>query len=783
MLERLQCRPASEPGCEPFARQAFEYTKEQLKEVKVWGRTILCRLCQDPEAWWDMDSGTPTCSSCGAEDANVPSDQCEKRFFADEEKQERDAKKRNDEYMDEENYHLSKILAREMPGSCTQEDLWAANNRLNQCVVWLEMLLRDESHGGFRLTHSEVRTGRIVLRAVCVQWAKEGFADENFGSPILWAIGIALQLVAMRPGGFAMPTPQLCARVTLQGLHTWLKRYRSDAVFMAYESTLSMTKVRGTEARMGQLAAEHRVRRHAAFHELGNTAHKRYKKMLVLHKLLVNSKVWGGEGLDERVLKLKSPTLTGVEQPKVRVWPVRRKLVGVHTATAERSDTDTDAEDSVPASPAYDDDDAVDGDDATVDGDASDGDWELSEADEAQPAPAPAQKRPSPPLGGGCCDERPPFERESMPAPMPVTEMPYAAENLAIPPGGESGLADMDQQLQVAEQLADPLAHAALVAAAAAGDDDDDASVAVPEDIDLPDDVWEQQVEEERVAIEAEEAEKEAQAQAEAQAEAVKAQEAIEANAFAAAEACLLGFAPLAPLEPVDAQPPKLKPALKREPIPLRKLKTATLTQVLACSQYWQKDAAKAHAFYQRWKEESKAHREVVRLALEEKNRKDKAFAEAKAAREAKQAAAAAARAKKEAEAREARGWNQLMSQGAKKEKAEARLARGKGACYVVPTEETNDKKAGTIAPIRVGQLLPSIKIPTAVLQKLEPQAPPEEIEVGEIKAVRVKLAGTARPLRRALPGKRKAPEEEEAPAGDDDPYARKFKPRRRAAT
>ena len=344
VLKRLPCSLASERGCEPFARQAFEYTKEQLKELKVWGRTILCRLCQDPAAWWDMDSGTPTCSNCGAEDANVPSDQCEKRFFADEEKQERDAKKRNDEYMDEENYHLSKILAREMPGSCTQEDLWAANNRLNQCIVWLEMLLRDMSHGGFRLTHSEVRTGRIVLRAVCVQWAKEGFADENFGSPILWAIGIALQLVAMRPGGFAMPTPELCARVTLQGLHTWLKRYRSDAVFMAYESTLSMTKVRGTEARMGQLAAENRVRRHAAFHELGNTPHKRYQKMLVLHKLLVNSKVWGGEGLDKRVLTLKRPTLMETEQPAMRVWPVRRKVVGIDTAMAHRSDTDTDAE-------------------------------------------------------------------------------------------------------------------------------------------------------------------------------------------------------------------------------------------------------------------------------------------------------------------------------------------------------------------------------------------------------------------------------------------------------
>ena len=66
----------------------------------------------------------------------------------EEEKQERDAKKRNDEYMDEENYHLSQIQAREIARACAREDLWTANNRLNQCVVWLQMLTRDESHGG-----------------------------------------------------------------------------------------------------------------------------------------------------------------------------------------------------------------------------------------------------------------------------------------------------------------------------------------------------------------------------------------------------------------------------------------------------------------------------------------------------------------------------------------------------------------------------------------------------------------------------------------------------------
>merc|ERR1719377_140260 len=126
------------------------------------------------------------------------------------------------------------------------------------------------------------------------------------------------------------------------------------------------------------------------------------------------------------------------------------------------------------------------------------------------------------------------------------------------------------------------------------------------------------------------------------------------------------------------------------------------------------------------------------------------------------------------------------MSQGAKKEKAEARLARGQGTSYVVPTEETNDKATGTLAKIRISQVLPTIKIPAAaVLKGRAPPKPEEaaEVEVGEVKAVRIKLAGTARPLQRALPAKRKAPEveEEEAPAGAD-PYARRFKPRRRAA-
>jgi len=48
---------------------------------------------------------------------------------------------------------------------------------------------------------------------------------------------------------------------------------------------------------------------------------------------------------------------------------------------------------------------------------------------------------------------------------VPLREVPYAAENLVVPPGGESHVAGMDQQLQVAEQLQEPGAHQMLVCA------------------------------------------------------------------------------------------------------------------------------------------------------------------------------------------------------------------------------------------------------------------------------------------------------------------------------
>ena len=230
---------------------------------------------------------------------------------------------------------------------------------------------------------------------------------------------------------------------------------------------------------------------------------------------------------------------------------------------------------------------------------------------------------------------------------------------------------------------------------------------------------------------------------------------------------------------PAPEAPPSLKPK-KRPYIEPHRVKKATAREVLGSSNY----AKHGQVFWAQWKTESKEWRERCRAREVRRDAKLKAEMDKKAKKAAEREAKAKEVAEKAAEKREERGWNQLMSQGAKKEKAEARLARGQGTSYVVPTEETNDKATGTLAKIRISQVLPPIKIPAAMLKGRAPPKPEEaaEVEVGEVKAVRIKLAGSARPLRRALPAKRKAPEVEEEVAAGADPYARRFKPRRRAA-
>jgi len=251
---------------------------------------------------------------------------------------------------------------------------------------------------------------------------------------------------------------------------------------------------------------------------------------------------------------------------------------------------------------------------------------------------------------------------------------------------------DEDEDEDDCDLLEDDDIWEKLTGDADAGGNGDDVAAALPEDIDLPDAQWEREVEG-------------------AHAEAV-AQRDANASLWAAIEQS-------ASASHADPQPPRLG-GPRRASIPSHRLKHATARQVFASSQFNQADKAKSEAFFKRWQKEHKAHREKVNLALAQRQDKERLLAKKKADRLARQEAR---RREKEAELaarRDSRGFDQLMRQGADKEKAEARCARGKGATYVMPSEQTFEKKGDTMPVIRVAQLCPSIKVPAAVVKKVD---------------------------------------------------------------
>ena len=166
-----------------------------------------------------------------------------------------------------------------------------------------------------------------------------------------------------------------------------------------------------------------------------------------------------------------------------------------------------------------------------------------------------------------------------------------------------------------------------------------------------------------------------------------------------------------------DVQPPRLG-APRRVSIPTHRLKHATARQVFASSQFNQTDKAKADAFYKRWQAEHKAHLKKVQHDIDQRKAKDDAEAKKKADRLALRQARHLEKEAELAAKRDNRSFDQLMRQGAIKEKAEARVARGQGVTYIVPSEEIPDKKAGILPKIRISQVMPTIRVSAKVMQK-----------------------------------------------------------------
>jgi len=169
----------------------------------------------------------------------------------------------------------------------------------------------------------------------------------------------------------------------------------------------------------------------------------------------------------------------------------------------------------------------------------------------------------------------------------------------------------------------------------------------------------------------------------------------------------------------VDEQPPSLKQP-RRLRIPDHKLKHATARQVFASSQFNNPDKAKADAFFKRWQVEQKAHREKVNEGIARRKSKEAQREKKKADRLALQKARHLEKEAQLAEKRDARGFDQLMRQGAVKEKAEARVARGQGVTFIVPSEQIADRKAGILPKIHINQIVPTIKVSAKVMRKVD---------------------------------------------------------------
>ena len=276
-------------------------------------RTNKCRYCPPHlKCMLDEDTDGVWIAQCGIVHTHFASEDMSARTFAGDTTVDKDKKTHTSVVTDDERRQLVHILPAQVPKDVTKHVLWKANNRLNQCTVWLKFI-RSEEVGKFWLTESEVNNARRALHAACTQWAKEGGNEAGFGSPIFWTIGMIMEMVAQRVRGYTMPTQELCDIVSLDGLFAHFTPYQSQTS-VTEESEFGATNAKG-KGTVGQAAVNKVVRRNARLDPLGGG---RQGKMATLSQLLMRSHVWLNPDPEapeeERWLGLSAP-VRALQQP------------------------------------------------------------------------------------------------------------------------------------------------------------------------------------------------------------------------------------------------------------------------------------------------------------------------------------------------------------------------------------------------------------------------------------------------------------------------------------
>ena len=201
---------------------------------------------------------------------------------------------------------------------------------MNQAMIWADLLREDhEDPNGFAMPPDEVKEIKNILRKVCVTAAKRAPDDElaeedpdegagdagpalKLGSPVLWTILLALEMIARRPEGFKVRRQEFQATATLEGMHKYLSRFQSRATKRHVEKLNFYTRAKGVEARLAQSNLDRAKTRNAAYAALGANP-LRQAKIATLDNLLKKSGVFGVDargqpiGLSLPVLNNETP--------------------------------------------------------------------------------------------------------------------------------------------------------------------------------------------------------------------------------------------------------------------------------------------------------------------------------------------------------------------------------------------------------------------------------------------------------------------------------------------
>lgn len=172
------------------------------------------------------------------------------------------------------------------PGPISKDDLETINQRFSQTCGWFQFM-QDDAPGQFALHGSEVQTAEVAVRAACVQWGVDGVDQiDHTGSPVFWAITMALEMVAQRETGFSVTSEKLREVVTMDGLHEYLYEFKGDS-YRTDEALdqQTATYAKGKDAR-AQRELNRSKRRKARVDELGATSMQRASKVATLSQLI-----------------------------------------------------------------------------------------------------------------------------------------------------------------------------------------------------------------------------------------------------------------------------------------------------------------------------------------------------------------------------------------------------------------------------------------------------------------------------------------------------------------